>query len=146
MKALIGITVTNDSDGTTTITGFACPAPFAGQIGSDFIATSNSDRAGDIYFLLTNYNHYPHPQLQWAPVPSTGQFNLWLSDDTPGLAYSVQSTSDLLNVPWLDMPVTGVDTNTVWSAAVTPLPGVGSGFYRIKAAPSPATSPPWTPR
>jgi len=34
MKALTGITVTNDYEGTVTITDFPAPAPFAGQTGS----------------------------------------------------------------------------------------------------------------
>ena len=107
------------------------------------ITTTNGDRAGDIYNLLTNYNRYPSPQVQSAMVPQTGQFNLWLSEDTPGLAYSVQSRSDLLNSFWQDVPVVGVDADTVWSASVQPISTVGNGFYRIKATPSPAMSPPW---
>jgi len=145
MKALTGITVTNDFDGTTTITGFPSPPPFAGQTGSIYITTANGDRAGDVYALLTNYHHYPFPQLQGAPVPAAGQFNLWLCEDTPGLAYSVQSRTNLLNDLWQDVPITGVDTNTVWSASVN-LSGADSGFFRIQAAPSPATSPPWPPQ
>jgi hypothetical protein len=142
MKALTGITITNDFDGTTTITGFPSPPPFAGQTGSIYITTANGDRAGDVYALLTNYHHYPFPQLQGAPVPAASQFNLWLCEDTPGLAYSIQSRTNLLNDLWQDMPITGVDTNTVWSASVN-LSGADSGFFRIQAAPSPATSPPW---
>jgi len=147
MKALTGITVTNDFNGTTTITN----VPFiynnnTTNYGSIYITTTNGDRAGDIYNLLTKYNHYPSPQVQGAAVPGTGQFNLWLSKDTPGLAYSVQSTSNLLNGLWPDVPVVGVDTDTTWSASVPPISGAVNGFYRIKTAPSPATSPPWPPQ
>jgi hypothetical protein len=146
MKALTGITVTNDFDGTTTISGITETVVYPTTNGVDYITTENGDRAGDIYNLLTNYNHYPSPILHYLPSQNSGQMSLWLSEETPGLAYSVQSTSDLLNNPWQAVPVDGVDTNTVWSAAVGPLPGVESGFYRIKATPSPATSPPWPPQ
>ena len=78
MKALTGIPITNDFNGTTTITGFPSPPPFAGQTGSIYITTTNGDRAGDIYALLTNYVHYPSPQLQCSAPPSLNQANLWL--------------------------------------------------------------------
>jgi len=146
MKALNGIGVTNDFDGTTTISGITETVIYPTSDGAIYITTANGDRAGDIYDLLMNYGHYPSPQLRCAPAPNTGQLNLWLSEDTPGLAYSVQSTSELLDQPWQDVPVTGVDSNTVWSAAVGPLPGAEGGFYRLKATPSPATSPPWPPQ
>jgi len=146
MKALTGIAVTNDFDGTTTITGFPSPPPFTGLNGSIYITTYNDDRAGDIYALLTNYVHYPSPQLQCSAAPSLNQFNLWIVEDTPGLAYSVQSSSELLNDPWQDMPVIGVDANTIWSAAVDLSTDLSTGFYRISAVPSPATSPPWPPQ
>jgi hypothetical protein len=145
LKALTGIIVTNDFDGTTTITGFPSPPPFTGQTGSVYITTANGDRAGDVYFLLTNYNHYPFPQLQGAPVPAAGQFNLWLCEDTPGLAYTVQTMTNLLDDLWQDVPVTGVETNTVWSASVN-VSGADSGFFRIRAEPAPATSPRWPPQ
>jgi hypothetical protein len=146
MKALTGITVTNDFDGTTTISGITETVVYPTTNGAIYITTTNGDRAGDIYNLLTKYNHYPSPQVQGAAVPGTGQFNLWLSKDTPGLAYSVQSTSNLLNGLWPDVPVVGVDTDTTWSASVPPISAADNGFYRIKAAPSPATSPPWPPQ
>jgi hypothetical protein len=142
MKALTGITITGDFDGTTTITGFPSPPPDAGQTGSIYITTANGDRAGDIYALLTNYVHYPSPQFQCSFARPSRQMNLWLCEDTPGLAYSIQSRSDILNDLWQDVPVTGVDANTIWFASVN-LTGADSGFFRIQAAPTPATSPPW---
>jgi hypothetical protein len=145
MKALTGISVTNDFDGTITIDGIVVTAGIPTTNGSIYITTTNGDRAGDVYYLLTNYNHYPFPQLQYAAAP-LGQLNLWLSKDTPGLAYSVQSRSDLANAPWQDVPVGTVDTNTIWSASVNLPPGEDSGYFRIRAAPSPATSPPWPPQ
>ena len=143
MKALTGITITNDYNGTITNTGFTCTAPFAGQTGSVYITTTNGDRAGDIYALLTNYVHYPSPQLQCSTAQTLGRINLWLCKDTPGLAYSVQSRSNLLNGAWQDFSVPAVDTNTTWSASVNLPPGSNTGCYRIIAAPSPATSPRW---
>ena len=144
MKALTGITVTNDFDGTTIITDFPAPPPFTGDIGIVYITSSNGDRAGDIYNLLTNYNHYPSPQLQCASSPSSDQLNLWLNKDTPGLAYTLQSSPSLSGAFWQTVPAIAVDINTLWSATDGPISTMGSGFYRILAAPSPATSPPWT--
>jgi Immunoglobulin domain len=142
MKALTGITVTNDFDGTTIITNIVV----FGMPSGESITTSNEDRAGDIYFLLTNYNHYPFPQLQCAPSPIGGQLNVWLNKDTPGLAYSLQSNSSLSNAGWLSVPVAATDTNTLWSATVGPISATNNGFYRIQAAPSPGWSAPWPPQ
>jgi len=72
-----------------------------------------------------------------------GQMNLWLSEDTPGLAYSVQTRTNLINDSWQDVSVTATDTNTIWSAEVDLPPDSGSGYFRINAVPTPATSPPW---
>jgi hypothetical protein len=146
MKALTGITVTNDFNGTIAISNILVTVVYPTNNGIAYITTTNGDRAGDIYTLLTNYNHYPFPQLQCAASPISRQLNLWLSKDTPGLAYSVQSNSNLFNAPWQDVFVVAVDTNTTWSAGVNMLPGPNSGFYRIQATPSPATSPPWPPQ
>ncbi len=143
MKALTGITVTNDFDGTTTNSGITETIVFPTSNGAIYITTTNGDRAGDIYFLLTHYNHYPSPQVQGAADPGARQFNLWLSEDTPGLAYSVHPRSNLGHALWQDVPVAAVDTNTIWSTSVNLSPGEDSGFFRIQAAPSPATSPPW---
>lgn len=146
MKALSGITVTNDFNGTSNISGIDVTVNYPTTNGIAYITTTNGDRAGDIYSLLTNYNQYPFPWLQSTAAPIGGQLNLWVNKDTPGLAYSLQSSSSLPNPVWQDVPVVAVDTNTVWSADVNPLPGVESSFYRIKATPSPATSPPWPPQ
>jgi len=145
MKALTGITVTNDFNGTTTISNIVVTAVYPTTDGIDYITTTNGDRAGDIYNLLTNYNQYPFPQLHCASFP-IGQLNLWLNKDTPGLAYTLQSNSSLSNGSWLNMPVVAVDTNTIWSAGVNPLPVSSSGYFRIQATPSPAISPPWPPQ
>jgi hypothetical protein len=146
MKALTGINVTNDFNGTTNISGINVTVNYPTTNGIAYITTTNGDRAGDIYSLLTNYNQYPFPRLQSALSASNGQLNLWVYKDTPGLAYSLQSSSILPNPAWQGVSVVAVDTNIVWSAAVNLLPGVESGFYRIEAAPSPAASPPWPPQ
>ncbi len=147
MKALTGITVTNDFNGTTTITGITETVVFPTTNGAIYITTTNGDRAGDIYTLLLEHG-YPNPVLHCYPGQmnswnSEDTLDLWLCEDTPGLAYSVQSRSNLVNDIWQGVPVTAVDTNTIWSTSVNLLPGADSGFYRISATPSPATSPPW---
>jgi len=143
MKALTGITVTNDFNGTITIYGITVTVVFPTTDGAIYITSTNGDRAGDIYSLLTIYDHYPSPQLQCSPDTSPGRMNLWLCKDTPGLAYSVQSRSNLVNDIWQDVSVTAIDTNTIWSGWVNVPPDPGSGYFRISAVPSPATSPPW---
>ena len=142
MKALTGITVTNDFNGTTTISNIVV----FGTPRVEYITTTNGDRAGDIYFLLTNYKQYPFPQLQCAPSSIGGQLNVWLNKDTPGLAYSLLSNSSLSNAGWQGVPVVATDTNTLWSATVGPISASNNGFYRIQAAPLPAWSPPWPPQ
>jgi hypothetical protein len=143
MKALTGITVTNDFDGTTTISGITETVTFPTSNGYINISTANGDRFGDIYWMLTNYHHFPRPQLQGAQDPDSGQMNLFLSKDTPGLAYSLQSCADLVAGAWQDAAAAIGETDTSWSATVDPLPGTDEGFFRVNAAPVPATSPPW---
>jgi hypothetical protein len=145
LKALTGITATNAINGTIVISGIPVTVVFPGADGSISITGSDSDRAGDIYALLTNYNHYPSPVLQCSGN-SPGRMNLWLCEDTPGLAYSVQSRTNLVNDIWQEVSVTAVDTNTLWSAGLDIPPDSVSGYYRIRAAPLPATSPPWPPQ
>jgi hypothetical protein len=100
------------------------------------------DRAGDIYFLLTNFD-YPAPLLQMSADPTLGQANVWLLEDTPGLSYSMQSRTDPVNDFWQDIFPTALDTNAIWSATFDLDPGSESGFYRMGTTPLPGTSPPW---
>jgi hypothetical protein len=144
MKALTGVASTNNFIGTITNSGILVTVTFPTTNGIVYITTTNDDRAGDVYSLLTNYNHYPSPQLQFFLAPATGQLNFWLNKDTPGLAYLVQSRSNLVNDAWRDFEVGAIDTATFWSASVNSLPETGSSFVRIRAAPALATSPPWT--
>jgi hypothetical protein len=144
MKALTGIAITNDFNGTTIITGIIQNLIYPPTTnGAICITTTNGDRAGDIYFMLTNYNHYPFPQLQGAPSSSGGQLNLWVNKDTPGLGYSLQSSAGLSNPSWQTLTISVVDTNTLWSTKVNMLPGATNGYYRIQAVPLPAWSPDW---
>jgi len=144
MKALTGITASNDFTGTVTNSGILVTVTFPTTNGMVYITTTTNDRAGDVYSLLTNYNHYPSPQLQSSLAPTTSQLNLWLNKDSPGLTYFVQSRSNLVNEAWHDIPATAVDTATAWSAGVNLLPETDSSFFRVRVAPVPATSPPWT--
>jgi hypothetical protein len=106
------------------------------------ITGSSGDRAGDIYAQLLQAG-YPAPMLQCSASRTSGQLNLWLNKDAPGLAYSVQSRSNLVNDVWLDIPVSGLDTNTIWSTGIPLQPETPDIFYRVGATPVPATSPPW---
>jgi len=106
------------------------------------VTGTSGDRAGDIYYLLTTYG-YTAPLLQMSTVPVSGQANVWLREDAPGLSYSLQSLSDLASGGWLDIPSSAVDTGTIWSATVDADPAAASGFYRATSDPVFGTSPPW---
>ena len=97
------------------------------------------DRAGDLYSQL-QATGYPAPWLQCAPQNS-GQLNLWINEDTPGLAYSVEARADVLNGSWQTNALPGLDTNAVWSASA-PL-DASNAFYRVSTMPVPGTSPSW---
>ena len=106
------------------------------------ITGTSGDRAGDIYYLLTDYN-CPAPLLQMSAGQTPGQVNLWLQKDAPGLAYSLQSRTDLANDAWLDIAPPVFDINTLWSTTFSFDPGPECGFYRVGVTPLPGTSPPW---
>ena len=106
------------------------------------VTGTSGDRAGDIYHLLTTFK-YPTPLLQMSAVQSTSQVNLWLQEDAPGLTYSLQSRTNLVRDAWQDISPPAVDADTIWSAAFGVAPALGGGFYRVRTAPVPGTSPPW---
>lgn len=68
---------------------------------------------------------------------------VWLREDAPGLAYSLQSRVDLANATWQDHSSTAMDTNAIWSATVYFNPASNLEFYRVRTAPLPGTSAPW---
>jgi hypothetical protein len=100
----------------------------------------SGDRAGDIYSLLQRFG-YPVPTLHCSAGQNPGQVTLWVQEDMPGLTYSVQTRSDLVNDLWQGVFPPFLDTNALWSAEVDIQPG-GSGFYRTSVSPTPGTSPP----
>jgi hypothetical protein len=102
------------------------------------------DRAGDIYSLLQKYG-YSAPALQCSADQIPGQMNLWFTEDTPGLAYSLNSRTNLVTDAWQNVSPPATDTNGVWSAMFGLDPGSGMGFYRAATVPTNATSPPWPP-
>jgi len=106
------------------------------------ITGTSGNRAGDIYYLLTNFD-YPAPLLQISAGGTAGQANLWLREDAPGLTYSLQSRTNLVNDVWQDVSPPALDTNTIWSATFDFDPGSAGGFYRVGTTPLPGTSPPW---
>jgi hypothetical protein len=106
------------------------------------IVNTSGDRAGDIQYMLTNFN-YSAPLLQMAASQTPGQMNLWLSKDTPGLTYALESRTNLINDVWQSQSASVLDSNTVWSASFGFDPGSESGFYRVGTTPLPGVSPPW---
>ncbi len=106
------------------------------------ISGVNGDRAGDIYYMLTNF-HYPAPLLQMAASQTPAQMDLWLAKDAPGLSYSLQSRTNLSDDVWQSLSPSVFDSSTAWSATFDPDPAAESGFYRLGTTPIPALSPPW---
>ena len=106
------------------------------------VTGTSGDRAGDIGYLLNTFG-YPAPLLQMSAGNPSGQANVWLQKDVPGLDYALQSRTDLANAVWQDMAPGTVDTNTIWSATFSFNPGSASGFYRVGTMLSAGSSPPW---
>ena len=94
------------------------------------------DRSAGIYSLLQQYG-YLTPVLTISH--DSGQLNLILGKDTPGLTYSLETSPNLRSGTWQEAFCPAVETNTVWSAGLSVPPGSRSGFYRIRTTP---TTPP----
>jgi hypothetical protein len=100
----------------------------------------NDDCAGGIYSMLRQYG-YLTPVLTISH--DSGQLDLVLGKDTPGLTYSLESSPDLRSGTWQETSYSTVETNTVWSAGFSVPAGSQKGFYRIHATPTPTTAPEW---
>lgn len=99
------------------------------------------DRAGDIYYVLTNFS-YAAPLLQISQ-PDSGNMDFSITEDTPGLNYSLQWESDLTSDAWQDsIPISTNDTGTVWSAIMA-TPDIPEGFYRVTTTPNYAAALQW---
>jgi hypothetical protein len=96
----------------------------------------------DIYYMLTNF-HYPAPILQIAATQTPAQLSLSVAKDTPGLAYSLQSRTNLSGDLWRTLSPLVQDTNTIWSGTVGLDPATPSSFFRITTTPIQGLSPPW---
>jgi hypothetical protein len=151
MKALTGITITNDYNGTITISNITETVVFPTTNAMIFITTTNGDRLGDVYNLITNFNpvlstmRYPHPIVHATTVPQSNQVNVWITKDLPALAYTVQLRTNVNSGTYHNVAVTALETNTVWSGTFDLSSQPAVGFFRIRTVPSPATSPPWPP-
>ena len=106
------------------------------------ITDTSGDRAGDIYTLLKQ-SGYPAPILHGTVDASAGQSRLWISEDAPGLGYTPQSRTNLVNDVWQAVPASTAEADTVWSADLSFDPTTTAGFFRVRTAPAPGTSPPW---
>ena len=103
---------------------------------------ASGDRAGDIYTQLKTTG-YPAPTLTGVADNVAGQLNLGINEDAPGLAYTLQWNTNLLNALWTNVSVNAADTNTIWSAAWPLDPAASLEFFRVKTTPLPGTSPYW---
>jgi hypothetical protein len=142
LKALTGVTATNDFNGTLTITGITVTAIHPTTNGTIYIICTTNDHAGGIYDMLSQFG-YPAPILQSSPAQTPGQMNAWLRKDVPGLNYSLQSRSDFLSATWQPASPSVLESNTLWSAGISVPPGAGSGFYRVSTAPTPTSAAVW---
>lgn len=102
------------------------------------ISGVTGDRTGGIYSMLTNYG-YLAPILRTSFTPNL--MSVSLTKDTPGLNYFLQTRSTLVEGIWQDIPVSGINTTTVWSASV-PI-GISNGFHRIRTTPKTTSTPTW---
>ena len=91
------------------------------------------DRSADFYSMLLQYG-YPTPALTISQ--DSGQLNLMLCKDTPGLAYTLETSPDLRNGTWHAALCQPLETNTVWSAGFSLPLASPSGFFRIRATPA----------
>lgn len=100
------------------------------------------DRAGDIAYMLTKFG-YPAPVLGLSANGSLPQAKLSLHKDVPGLAYSLESRTNLLTDAWQPLALPVTDTNTTWATTLDFDAASTSAFYRLAIAILPGTSPPW---
>jgi len=75
----------------------------------------------------------------------SGQVNVNIQKDAPGLSYAVQSRATVTSdTSWQDsIPPFLFETNSFWSAGFIPDPTAPQGFYRVNTSLIPATSPIW---
>ena len=106
------------------------------------VTDTSGDRAGDIYTLLKQ-SGYPAPILHGTVDAGAGQSSLWISKDAPGLGYTPQSRTNLVNAAWQVVPASTVDADTIWSAVLSLDPTITGKFFRVLTAPTSGTSPPW---
>ena len=103
------------------------------------IAGISGDRAGDLYYVLTNFS-YAKPLLNMS-APNSGQTVFHLSTDTDGLTYTLQARTNMVNDVWQSASIPAPDVNAVWSANLPFDPTSQSGFYRVATTPVPNVSP-----
>jgi formylglycine-generating enzyme required for sulfatase activity len=91
------------------------------------------DRSAGFYALLQQYG-FLTPVLTISH--DSGQLNLSFSKDTPGLTYTLETSPNLGNGTWQDVPYPADTTNTTWSARFSIPEGSQRGFYRIRTTPT----------
>lgn len=143
LKALTGITATNDYVGITTISNIYVPVAYNTTNGMDYITTTTNDHAQDISSLESTFG-YGQPWLQVAARPG-GPVTLTLLKSAPWMQYNVEGTSDLVNGAWGSVYFyNDTETPTTWSATVDLPPDATSDYYRVSTvAGTPGNSPYW---
>jgi hypothetical protein len=106
------------------------------------VTGASGDRAGDVYTLLKQ-SRYPTPILNTAVDAGSGQISLWISEDTPGLAYTPLWRTNLVNDVWQNAAASVQDANTIWTASLPFDPSTTAGFFQVGTAQVPGASPPW---
>lgn len=96
------------------------------------------DRSAGIANLLATFG-FPPPVLRISH--DTGRLYLSVTKDTPGLSYSLESSTTLPGTNWQQNLDSASETNTLWSAGFDLPPDKPTGFYRIRAAVEPPPVP-----
>lgn len=143
LKALTGITATNDYVGTIAISNIVVPVVYPTNNAVDYITTVTNDHAQDIATLESTFG-YGNPWLQIAAAQPGSPLTLTLLKSAPWMQYDVQANSDLVNGAWDYIYFyNNTETPTIWSATVDP-PAAGSSYYRLfTLAGGPGYSPYW---
>jgi hypothetical protein len=88
------------------------------------------DRSEGIASMLELFGFLP-PVLRLAH--DSGRLDFSFAKDTPGLFYSLETSSTLPGANWVAKSAVPVETNTGWSAGFDLPPGVPTGFFRVRA-------------
>jgi hypothetical protein len=109
------------------------PTYYASMKALTGITAVDGVRSAGISSLLQQYG-FLIPVLTISH--DSGQLNLSLSKDTPGLTYTLETNPNLRSGTWQEAFYPADETNTVWSSVLSIPAGSQRGFYRIRTTPT----------